>query len=286
MRRALLVAPPSLWLLLFVAAPVVILLGIALAEPATGIPPVRPPLGWQDAAPHWQGTTANFATLLEDETYALALLRALRIAAITAALSLLLAYPIALGIRRALPASRPVLLLLVLLPFWIGFPLRMAAWMGLLRDEGWINGVLQGVGLTSAPVPLLYSETALLLGMVHSYLAFAVLPLYAALGRLDPALEEAASGLGGRPWTVFRTVTLPLSLPGAAAGFLLVFIPAAGEFVVPELLGPPEAQLIGRVLWSEFFQNRDWPLAAALAVGLLAVLLPPLMLFQRLEAHR
>jgi putrescine transport system permease protein len=286
MRRLLLIAPPFGWLLCFVAAPLGVLLAIALAEPADSIPPFLPPLGWERGLPRWQGTLANPLTLIEDPAFADALVASLCVAAATAALCLLLAYPMALGLRGAPPRRRPLLFVLLLLPFWIGLPMRMAAWIGLLRDEGWINAMLQGLGLTDAPLPLLYSDGALLVGMVHSYLPFTVLPLYAALGRLDPALDEAAAGLGAPPAVVFLTVTLPLSLPGAAAGFLLVFIPAAGEFVVPELLGPPEAQLIGRVLWGEFFRSRDWPLAAALALALLLVLLPPLLLFQRLEARR
>lgn len=285
MRRLSLLAPPFLWLLAFVAAPVGILLVIALAEPAIGVPPFAPPLAWDAEGPRWQGTLLSFGVLVEDRFYLDALLRSLGVALAAAMLCLLLAYPMALGILRARPARRLPLLLLVLLPFWSGFLLRMGAWIGLLRDEGWINGVLRGAGLTEAPVPMLYTDLALHLGMVHSYLPFAVLPLYAALSRLDPALEEAAADLGAGPLTVFRTVTLPLSLPGALAGFLLVFIPAAGEFVIPELLGPPGAQLIGRVLWAEFFQNRDWPLAAALAVALLALLVLPIRLFQRLEAR-
>lgn len=286
MCRALILAPPLLWLALFVAAPLAILGAIALSEPAAGIPPFASPLAWDGGWPRWQGTLASLAALVEDPLYAEAALRALRVAAVTGALCLAIAYPMALCIARARPERRPLLLVLVLLPFWTGFLLRMSAWIGLLRDEGWINGVLQGLGLTQAPLPLLYSEAALMLGMVHSYLPFAVLPLFATLSRLDPALEEAAAALGARPAMAFWTVTLPLSLPGAAAGFLLAFIPAAGEFVIPELLGPPEAQLVGRVLWAEFFQNRDWPLAAALALALLAVLVVPILLFQRLEVRR
>lgn len=284
MRRLLLLAPPWLWLLLFVAAPVLILLAIGLAEPAEGVLPFVPPIGWEAGHPVWQGSGASIVTLTEDDWYALAFLRSLRVAGMSAGLCLLLAYPMALGIARARPSRRLPLLLLVLLPFWTGFLPRVGAWIGLLRDGGWVNGVLMGLGLVQEPVPLLYSDAALLIGMVHAYLPFAVLPLTAALLRLDPALEEAAADLGASPFTVFRTVTLPLSLPGAAAGFLLVFIPAAGEFVIPSLLGPPEAQLVGRVLWDEFFQNRDWPLASALAVALLVALILPIRLFQRLEA--
>lgn len=273
--RALLLAPAWAWLLLFVAAPAGILAAIALAEADPGLPPFR--LAWS-----WAG----FALLLEDTYYLDALLTALRVAGMTAALCLLLAYPMAMGIARAAPRRRVLLLAALMLPFWTGFLLRVGAWIGLLRDQGWINGVLRGLGLTEAPLPLLYTEGAMLAGMVHAYLPFAVLPLFAALLRLDPALIEAAEDLGARPLTAFLTVTLPVTAPAAAAGFLLVFIPAAGEFVIPELMGPPEAQLVGRVLWQEFFQNRDWPVAAALAVGLLVLLLAPILLFQRLEARR
>lgn len=273
--RALLLAPAWAWLLLFVAAPAGILVAIALAEADPGLPPFR--LAW---------SAAGFALLLEDSYYLDALLTALRVAGMTAALCLLLAYPMAMGIARAAPGRRVLLLAALMLPFWTGFLLRVGAWIGLLRDQGWVNGVLRGLGLTEAPLPLLYTEGAMLAGMVHAYLPFAVLPLYAALLRLDPALIEAAEDLGARPLTAFLTVTLPVTAPAAAAGFLLVFIPAAGEFVIPELLGPPEAQLVGRVLWQEFFQNRDWPVAAALAVGLLVLLLAPIRLFQRLEARR
>lgn len=266
--------PAAGWLVLFVAAPAAILLAIAFAASDPGVPPFRLAL-----------STAGFAVLTEDSYYLDALLTALRVAATTATLCLLLGYPMAMGIARAAPGRRLVLLAALMLPFWTGFLLRVGAWIGLLRDEGWINALLQAAGLTDAPLPLLYTEGAMLVGMVHAYLPFAVLPLFAAFLRLDPSLGEAASDLGARPATVFLTVTLPVTAPAAAAGFLLVFIPAAGEYVIPELMGPPEAQMVGRVLWQEFFQNRDWPVAAALAVVLLALLLVPIRLFQRLEAR-
>lgn len=267
-------APVWAWLLVFVAAPVAIMLAIALAEADSGVPPFR--LAW---------SLTGFTMLVEDRYYLDAVLTALRIAAMTAAGCLLFAYPMAMGIARAAPGRRVLLLALLMLPFWTGFLLRVGAWIGLLRDQGWINGVLMALGITDAPLPLLYSEGAMLVGMVHSYLPFAVLPLFAALLRLDPTLGEAAADLGAGPATAFLTVTLPVTAPAAAAGFLLVFIPAAGEFVIPELMGPPEAQLVGRVLWQEFFQNHDWPVAAALAVALLLLLLVPIRLFQRLEAR-
>ncbi|SDB15715.1 ABC transporter permease [Belnapia rosea] len=280
MRRHLLIlGPPLAWLLLLVAAPLGILGLIAFAEAGPGVPPFIPPLAWE-GGPVWQGSSESLATLLADSYYLEAFLRSLLTAFVTAALCLLLAYPMALGIAGARPAWRLPLLLLVLLPFWTGFLPRLGAWIGLLRDGGWVNGMLGLLGI--GPLRLLYSEAALHAGMVHAYLPFAVLPLATALLRRDLALEEAAADLGATPFTVFRSVTLPLSLPAAASAFLLVFIPAAGEFVIPDLLGPPEALLVGRVLWSEFFQNRDWPLAAALALALLVLLLPPILLFQRL----
>lgn len=286
MRRGLLLLPPLLWLLLFVATPALVLLAIAVAAPDQGVPPFRWPIGWRGNWPIWQGSTEALETLTADGHYAGALLRALLVALETAVLCLALAYPMALGIAVARPARRMTLLLLVLLPFWAGFLPRLGAWVGLLRDGGWVNGLLLWLGLVDAPVRLLYTEPALLLGMVHAYLPFAVLPVYAAIARQDPALAEAAADLGARPGTVFRTVTLPLSLPGVAAGFLLVFIPAAGEYVIPELLGPPEAELIGRAIWTELFQTRDWPVAAALAVALLLALSLPIRLFQRLGTRR
>jgi putrescine transport system permease protein len=283
-RRLALLLPGYAWLLLFVAAPALILLAIALAESDSGVPPFIAPIAFEGLLPVWRGTAANFAMLAEDAFYLAAFLRAIAVAAATALLCLLIAYPMAIGIARAAPGRRIVLLVLLMLPFWTGFLIRIGAWIGLLRDSGWINSLLIAGGWITEPLPLLYSHAAMLLGMVHAYLPFAVLPLFAALLRLDPAVQEAAADLGARPVTVLFTVTLPLSLPGAIAGFLLVFIPAAGEFVIPELMGPPEAQLVGRVLWQEFFSNRDWPVASALAVALLVLLIVPLRLFQRLEA--
>jgi putrescine transport system permease protein len=279
MRRLLVLLPPLAWLVLLVAAPLAILALIAFAAAGPGVPPFIPPLGWA-GGPVWQGGLESFRTLAADAYYLEAFLRSLLTAFLTAACCLLLAYPMALGIADARPSWRMPLLLLVLLPFWTGFLPRLGAWIGLLRDGGWVNGMLGLAGI--GPLRLLYTDAALTLGMVHAYLPFAVLPLATALLRRDTVLEEAAADLGAAPFTVFRSVTLPLSLPAAASAFLLVFIPAAGEFVIPDLLGPPEAQLVGRVLWGEFFQNRDWPLAAALALALLVLLLPPILLFQRL----
>lgn len=285
-RRALVLALPAAWMLLFFAAPFAIVLSIGFAEPAEGIPPYAPPLRWAEGTlPELRPNFANFALLFEDPFYAEALLRSLRVAAISATLCLLIGYPMALAIARAPERWRSTLLLLVILPFWTSFLLRVTAWIGLLQDQGWINGALLALGVIEEPIALLYTDLAMYLGITYCYLPFMVLPLYASLSKLDPALLEAAADLGARPWRAFLAVTLPLSLPGVVAGFLLVFIPAVGEFVIPELLGGPGAQLIGRVLWTEFFQNRDWPLASALAVALLVVLVLPIAAFQARAAR-
>ena len=266
---------PGLWLALLVAAPLVLVGIMALSWQAEGVPPYAPPWAGEGTNPE------NLRLLAEDPHYRDALAQSLVTAGGTALLCLLLAAPMGIAIARA-GRWREALLGAVLLPFWTGFLIRIGAWIGLLRDEGWINTLLRGLGLTDQPLPLLYSDGAMLLGMVHAYLPFAVLPVFAAATRLDPVLEQAAADLGATPGRAFLTVTLPQLLPSLAAAFLLVFIPAAGEYVIPELLGPPDATLVGRVLFQEFFQNRDWPVAAALAVALLALLLLPIILFQRL----
>ena len=275
--RALLLPPAALWLLLLVAAPLLVVGVLAVSWQSEGLPPFLPP---------WRGEGLNgdnLALVLGDPYYLAAFGESLRLAGLTALACLLLALPMALAIARS--ARSRLLLALVLLPLWTGFLLRVGAWIGLLRDEGWINGALRGLGLIEQPLALLYTPLALYIGMIQAYLPFAVLPLYATLLRLDPELEEAASDLGATPTTAFLTVTLPRALPGCLAAFLLVFIPAAGEYVVPELLGPPDAIPVGRALFQEFFGNRDWPMAAALALVLLALLLGPILLFQRLERH-
>ncbi len=269
-------AAAAFWLLLLVAAPLLVVLGIAFAIPDQGLPPFRLPI--EDGA--WVAGNESWGVLTADDFYAAALGRSLLMAGATAALCLLLSYPMALGILRTAPGWRPVLLALVMLPLSVGFVLRMAAWVGLLRDSGLINQALLALGVVGEPVPLLYSSTGLLLGMLHSYLPFALLPLYAALAARDPRLEEAAADLGASPFTVFRTITLPASAAAAAAAFLLVFIPAAGEFVIPAMLGAPDTLLAGGAIWAEFFTSRDWPLAAAASVALLAALLPPVILWQ------
>jgi putrescine transport system permease protein len=280
--RRLAILIPATWLLVTVLAPVAILAAIAIAAPRDGVPPYAPLLDWSQAGwPHLAASRDAFDALVADGYYLRALLFSLRIAAISALGCLAIGYPIALAIARAPARVRSALLLLAILPFWTGFLLRINAWIGLLKEDGWINTALQATGLSAAPLPLLYTNGAMYLGIVHAYLPFMVLPLYARLSRLDPALTEAAADLGATPLVAFLTVTLPLSMPGVWAGLALVFIPAVGEYVIPELLGGPQAQTIGRVIWQEFFQNRDWPQASAVALVLLALLIGPVALVQR-----
>ncbi len=270
MRRILVLWPVWAWLLVFVAAPVLVVAAISFSTAVAGIPPFTPLLRSLDVS--------NYALLVQDDFYLNAAVESLLIAGVSSAACLLLGYPMALAIARADEKRRNLLLLLVMLPFWTGFLLRVTAWIGLLRDEGWINAALALAGL--GPWRMLYTDFAMYLGITYAYLPFMILPLYARLSRRDPALEEAAADLGASPWTIFRTVTWPLSLPGVYAGLALVFIPAIGEYVIPELLGGPGAQTIGRVLWNEFFANHDWPVASALATALLAALLLPMALLR------
>jgi putrescine transport system permease protein len=252
--RLWLLVLPVAWLLLLLAAPLGIVVLIAFAEPADGVPPYSVGL-----------TLDNLWLVASDPLYRDALLRSLRVAGVSTLICLVMGFPMALAIARAAPRWRNPLLLAVMLPFWTGFLMRINAWIGLLADDGLIVRLL-GVSR------LLYTDTAVYIGIVYTYLPFMVLPLYVRLSRLDPTLMEAAADLGAPPWRVFLRVILPLSLPGVAAGAALVFVPAIGEYVIPALLGGPQAQLIGKVLWEEFFANRDWPTASAVAVWLLMLL--------------
>lgn len=252
--RLLVLGLPVVWLILLLGAPLGIVLLIAFAAPANGVPPYS--LGF---------SLDNLWLVASDPLYRDALLRSLRVAGISTVICLVMGFPMALAIARAEPRWQNPLLLAVMLPFWTGFLMRINAWIGLLADDGLIVRML-GVS------HLLYTDAAMYIGIVYTYLPFMVLPLYARLSRLDPALMEAAADLGAPPWRVFLRVILPLSLPGIAAGAALVFVPAIGEYVIPALLGGPQAQLVGMVLWQEFFANRDWPTASAVAVGLLVVL--------------
>ncbi|HEY4893018.1 MAG TPA: ABC transporter permease subunit [Reyranella sp.] len=269
------IALPFAWLIIFFLLPFALVLAIAVG---TNAPDSAPPvaLGF---------SLENFKLLFTDDLYVAAWLSSLRIAATATLVCLLLGYPMAYAIARAAPGRRPLLLMLVILPFWTSFLIRVYAWMGLLAENGILNQVLRWTGLASDPGTILGTEWAVQLGIVYAYLPFMVLPLYASLEKLDTSLLEAAADLGARPLAAFLTVTLPLSLPGIVAGCLLVFIPAVGEFVIPDLLGGTDTLMIGKVLWDEFFTNSDWPLASAVAICLLVLLVGPIVLFQRQQAR-
>jgi putrescine transport system permease protein len=279
-ERRVLIGLPFLWLAVFFLLPLTLVAGISLAESADSIPPFRPLLSRTAAG--WEGhlTLANYRELAEGclRVYA----NSLGNAALATLLCLLVGYPVAFAIARAPGVWRHLLLFLVILPFWTSFLIRVYAWIALLEPSGLINRLLLAAGLVEAPVPLLYNGFSVELGLVYSYLPFMILPLYGSLSRLDEALLEAAADLGAPPWRVFLGVILPLTLPGVAAGMLLVFIPAVGEFVIPDLLGGPDTLMIGKLLWQEFFDNADWPAASAVAVALVAVLTLPLLVAQRL----
>jgi putrescine transport system permease protein len=269
------IALPYAWLAIFFLLPFALVLAIALGSNAPDmVPPVELGLSLK-----------NFTLLFTDDLYLAAWLSSLRIAATSTVLTLLLGYPMAYAIARANPDRRPLLLMLVILPFWTSFLIRVYAWMGLLSSNGILNQVLRDTGLVANPGTILGTEWAVHLGIVYAYLPFMVLPLYAALEKLDTSLLEAASDLGATPIVAFLTVTLPMSLPGIVAGCLLVFIPAVGEFVIPDLLGGTDTLMIGKVLWDEFFTNADWPLASAVAICLLVLLVGPIALFQRQQAR-
>ncbi len=277
LRRVGVLSLPYGWLALFFLAPFVIVLKISLADQAMAIPPYTPLF----ADGHMQASGANYLFLLSDSLYARAYLNSIWFAAGATFLCLLIGYPLAYGIVRAPTRWRSVLLVLVILPFWTSFLIRVYAWIGLLKSNGLVNNLLIDLGLLHQPVPLINNAFGVYVGLVYSYLPYMVLPLYAALEKLDPTLLEAAADLGCRPSRAFWRVTLPLSLPGVVAGCLLVFIPMCGEFIIPDLLGGPSTLMIGKVLWDEFFTNRDWPLAAAVAVVLLVLLVLPMGLLRR-----
>ncbi len=276
--RRTVIGIPYFWLLAFFLAPFAIVLRISFSDPIIAQPPFTP---LYDPAQGLYLTADNYRFLTEDDLYWVSYLKSIRIAAVSTLLCLLIGYPMAYGIARARGAWRNILLLLVILPFWTSFLLRVYAWMGMLSGHGVLNQALLGMGLIEQPLKILYTDFAVYLGIVYSYLPFMILPLYATLERLDGNLLDAAADLGGRPRQVFFDVTLPVSLPGVVAGGLLVFIPALGEFVIPSLLGGLDTMMIGKTLYDEFFINRDWPLASAVATVLVLILLVPIMLFQR-----
>jgi putrescine transport system permease protein len=290
--RTAVIGVPYLWLLVFFLAPFFVLAKISVSEMGTVLP--------NDIVAIKEGVATltlkfgNYLFLLQDDLYYKTYLSSLKYAAATTVLCLLIGYPFAYFMARAKTSLQPALLMLVMLPFWTSFLLRVYAWKGLLSDNGWVADVVIGTGLDqllyqfgliASPGKLMNTPFSLVIGMTYTYLPFMILPLYGNLSKMDLRLLEAAQDLGATPWTAFWTVTVPLSKAGIIAGSMLVFIPCIGEFVIPELLGGPETLMTGRVMWDEFFSNNDWPLASSLAVAMILLILVPLAIFNKYQAQ-
>jgi len=289
--QRLLVALPYLWLLVLFLAPFLIVLKISLSDLAVARPPYTPQF---DLSEGWSGLRdflaaldfENYVFLAEDSLYIDAYLSSLKIAAVSTAITLVIGYAIAYALARSPQRWRATLVMLVILPFWTSFLIRVYAWIGILKTEGLLNQFLLWVGVIGEPLTIMNTNTAVYIGIVYSYLPFMILPIYATLEKMDESLLEAAADLGSTRLAAFFLVTLPLSLPGVIAGCFLVFIPAIGEFVIPDLLGGSDTLMIGKTLWVEFFNNRDWPLASAVATVLLMLLIVPIVLFQRQQMRQ
>ncbi|WP_188862662.1 ABC transporter permease subunit [Marinobacterium nitratireducens] len=284
--RSLVASVPTLWLGLFFLIPFAVVLKISLAETAIAVPPYTSLFEWDGAVAALSLNLGNYQFLFEDSLYLDAYLNSIKVAAISTLITLIIAFPMAYVIARATPGRRVVLLSLVILPFWTSFLLRVYAWMGFLKKNGVVNDVLLSLGLIDQPLTMLQTDFAVYIGIIYTYLPFMILPLYSALEKLDDSLLEAAEDLGCRPLQRFWLVVVPLSLPGIVAGSLLVFIPAVGEFVIPALLGSSDTLMIGRVLWDEFFLNRDWPMASAVATMMLLFLVVPIMLLRNGQGRK
>jgi putrescine transport system permease protein len=286
--RRLVVLAPYLWLVLFFLLPFAIVLRISLSQVAMAQPPYLPAFDWSAG---WQGVRdvvaglsfENYQLLGSDTLYLFSYLKSLQVATVSTLILLAIGFPMAYGMARAPRRWQPVLLMLVILPFWTSFLIRVYAWINILQREGLLNDVLRALGLIDAPLTWLATDTAIYIGVVYSYLPFMVLPLYAVLEKMDDTLLEAAADLGCPRWRAFWSVTVPLAFPGIMAGSLLCFIPVMGEFVIPDLLGGSGTMMIGQTLWLEFFSNKDWPVASALAIVLLALLVVPILLYERLQ---
>ena len=289
--KPLVTAVPMTWLVLFFMVPFIIVFGISFSQSVLAIPPYEPLWSWVgDQVLTLRLHLGNYNYLFTDSLYVSSYLYSLKVAAVSTFFCLLLGYPMAYGIAQATPTKRNLYLMLIILPFWTSFLLRVYAWIGLLKNNGVINNVLMWLGVIDQPITMMQTDFAVYIGIVYSYLPFMILPLYSNLEKHDRTLLEAAADLGSRPWKSFLRITLPLSMPGIVAGALLVFIPAVGEYVIPSLLGRTDQLMIGRVLSDEFFANRDWPVASAVATAMLILLVVPIMIFQRYQsrelAHR
>ncbi|ARU86723.1 putrescine ABC transporter permease PotH [Pseudomonas sp. M30-35] len=282
--RHVVIGIPFIWLFLFFLLPFIIVMKISFAEADVAIPPYTEIYTWAEGQLSIILNLGNYIFLTEDELYVAAYLGSLKMAFISTLICLFIGYPMAYAIARANKEMQMVYLLLVMMPTWTAILIRVYAWMGILSNNGLLNGFLMSIGVISEPLQILNTNFAVYIGIVYSYLPFMILPLFANLVKHDQSLLEAASDLGSSTFNSFWKITVPLSKNGIIAGCMLVFIPAVGEFVIPELLGGPETLMIGKVLWQEFFNNRDWPVASALAVVMLALLIVPIILFNRNQA--
>nr|WP_233886520.1 ABC transporter permease subunit [Paraburkholderia flagellata] len=278
--RTAVIGVPFIWLTLFFAVPFVLVFKISFADQMMAVPPYTNLVQMKDGVVHFALQLGHYAFLLQDDLYIATYISSLKMAAVSTIFCLLIGYPIAYYIARSNPATRNLLMMGVMLPFWTSFLIRVYAWIGILKDDGLLNHTLMAIGLIHSPLRLYHSDAGVYIGMVYSYLPFMVMPLYAHLVKMDLTLLEAAYDLGAKPWVAFTRITLPLSKNGIIAGSLLVFIPAVGEYVIPELLGGADTLMIGRVMWDEFFNNMDWPMASAVTVAMVLLLLVPMALFQ------
>ncbi|MBU2980214.1 ABC transporter permease subunit [Lentibacter algarum] len=284
--RGFVLLPPFLWMFLFFLVPFLFVLKISFSEAIIASPPFAPLFEYDPDEGVVRAVLRffNYGYLIDDDLYLRAYLNSLKVAAVSTVICLLIGYPMALAIARSPKARQPLLLVLIMLPFWTSLLIRVYAWIGILRQDGVVNNILMGLGVIDEPLVLLQTVFATYVGIVYAYLPFMILPLYAVLEKQDTSLLEAARDLGARPIVTFMSVTLPLSTTGIIAGSMLVFIPVVGEFVIPALLSGNSTLMIGKVLWTEFFSNRDWPVASAVAIVMLVVLLIPIMIFQNQQS--
>ena len=280
------ILPPFVWLALVLLLPLLLVFKISFADLEFGIPPYTPLTEFADEALNVSLNLRGYILLFTDNLYIATYLNSVKMALVTTIICVLIGYPMAYYIARSEPNIRNILLLAVILPFWTSLLLRVYAWVGLLRNDGLINKVLQALGIISAPLEMYRTDFAVYVGLVYAYLPFFILPLYANLVKLDMRLLEAAYDLGAKPWRAFISVTLPQSMPGIIAGAMLVFIPSVGEYVIPEMLGGANTLMMGRIMWNEFFNNADWPMAAAVTCVMVMLLIVPLILFQRNQTQQ
>ncbi len=279
--RTIVILAPFAWLLIFFLAPFIVIAKISLAEVVIASPPFTKMIEWTDSGIMTiRIVFDNFLYIFDDDLYSRTYINSLKVSIISTFFCLLIGYPMAYGIIRSGPLAKKLLLFAIILPFWTSFLLRVYAWMGLLADQGTINNILIWLGIIDDPIRMLYTEFAVYIGIIYTYLPFMILPLYANMEKLDETLNEAAADLGSRPINTFFKVTLPLTVPGIIAGSLLVFIPATGEYIIPDLLGGGNVQMIGRLLYNEFSRNVDWPVASAVAIVLLFLLVLPMAIYQ------